>query len=217
MRIIESEKFWYTLVLFALFTVIWIAFFPKMMKCGNGVCEFGENFKNCCIDCGCPPGYKCKENTCIFVQRVSVCGNGLCEPSENCFDCPLDCKCGEGEYCSEEKKRCMKPVCGNNLCEPFEDSSNCCIDCGCPYPVEECNRVTNKCEFEMKISDERILQLVNEYFRDKNMSVINAEIFAPEIYEGKKAKIVVVEVEGLNYPLSVLVTEDEEIIELPTY
>ena len=139
MRIIESEKFWYTLVLFALFTVIWIAFFPKMMKCGNGVCEFGENFKNCCIDCG------------------------------------------------------------------------------CPYPVEECNRVTNKCEFEMKISDERILQLVNEYFRDKNMSVINAEIFAPEIYEGKKAKIVVVEVEGLNYPLSVLVTEDEEIIELPTY
>ena len=32
--------------------------------CGNNICEIGENQENCCIDCGCPFGYFCKENKC---------------------------------------------------------------------------------------------------------------------------------------------------------
>ena len=32
--------------------------------CGNKICEVGESQENCCVDCGCPFGYFCKENKC---------------------------------------------------------------------------------------------------------------------------------------------------------
>lgn len=32
--------------------------------CGNKICEVGENQENCCIDCGCPFGFECKDNEC---------------------------------------------------------------------------------------------------------------------------------------------------------
>jgi hypothetical protein len=37
---------------------------PKPI-CGNKICEEWENQENCCLDCGCPHGYKCLENKCI--------------------------------------------------------------------------------------------------------------------------------------------------------
>lgn len=36
--------------------------------CGNNVCEEGENQSTCCLDCGCPTGYKCINNTCVQIQ-----------------------------------------------------------------------------------------------------------------------------------------------------
>ncbi|MCD6403229.1 MAG: hypothetical protein J7K98_02790 [Candidatus Aenigmarchaeota archaeon] len=70
--------------------------------CGNGACEFGENSNNCCMDCGCPDGYECKENTCVAVGEVTpVCGNGLCEEGENSNNCCIDCGCPTGYECKD--------------------------------------------------------------------------------------------------------------------
>jgi len=38
-------------------------------ECGNGVCESGEDQLNCCLDCGCPEGYKCEMNKCIEISQ----------------------------------------------------------------------------------------------------------------------------------------------------
>ncbi|HNZ20979.1 MAG TPA: hypothetical protein PKL24_02480 [Polyangiaceae bacterium] len=51
--------------------------------CGNGVCDPGEDYGNCAVDCGqCPP----------------TCGNGVCDPGEDCGNCPQDCgSCSEAD------------------------------------------------------------------------------------------------------------------------
>lgn len=38
-------------------------------ECGNGICESGEDQLNCCLDCGCPKGYKCEMNKCIKMTQ----------------------------------------------------------------------------------------------------------------------------------------------------
>jgi hypothetical protein len=40
--------------------------------CGNGVCEPGEDRRNCCRDCGYPQGYECKDNTCIKILTTTT-------------------------------------------------------------------------------------------------------------------------------------------------
>ncbi len=36
--------------------------------CGQGVCDAGEDYSNCCVDCGCPEGYECILNSCKLIQ-----------------------------------------------------------------------------------------------------------------------------------------------------
>jgi hypothetical protein len=85
------------------------------------VCDPGESYQTCRIDC--PP----------------VCGNDRCEePDESPQNCPQDCPCGDG-ICQPEKGEdyytCRidcPPVCGNNICEsPDEAWENCPQDCKC--------------------------------------------------------------------------------------
>jgi putative hemolysin len=46
---------------------------PDCKFCGNKICEIGENQENCCIDCGCPFGYFCKENRCeTYFSSISI-------------------------------------------------------------------------------------------------------------------------------------------------
>jgi hypothetical protein len=45
-------------------------------KCGNGVCEIGENGHSCPLDCSAEEG---------------ECGNNVCEGREDCVTCPSDC------------------------------------------------------------------------------------------------------------------------------
>lgn len=40
--------------------------------CGNGICEPGEDWTNCCKDCGCPEGYECKDNACTKIPTTTT-------------------------------------------------------------------------------------------------------------------------------------------------
>ncbi len=68
-------------------------------KCGNGICEEGEDEDNCAEDC----------------IPETVCGNQVCEQGEDENNCPEDCL--------------STPVCGNGICEEGEDIRNCYEDC----------------------------------------------------------------------------------------
>lgn len=148
----------------------------------------------------------------------AVCGNEVCERNENCFTCKEDCKCPVGQYCSEEFKACVEPTCGNGVCELFETPDECCIDCECYGRGEICNITTNKCEVkEVKISDERVRELVIDYFSGQNKNVTSMEIIGPLVWESNIGKEVMVHIEDQAWFSLVLVTDEEKVIELPTY
>jgi len=50
---------------------------PSSLSCGNGVCEPGESYINCPLDC--------------YGNESFVCGNGICEAGESYDNCPIDC------------------------------------------------------------------------------------------------------------------------------
>ncbi len=50
---------------------------PSSLSCGNGICEPGESYINCPLDC--------------YGNESFVCGNGICEPGESYDNCPIDC------------------------------------------------------------------------------------------------------------------------------
>ncbi len=95
-------------------------------KCGNGVCDRGEDCASCPADCGCADGAVCENGVCTQViedardstqaddgvagqdvpKDVSgdegtgmMCGNGVCDPGEDCASCPVDCGCADGAVC----------------------------------------------------------------------------------------------------------------------
>jgi hypothetical protein len=56
---------------FALATIVYMYLIQPATKCGNQVCEIGEDGDNCCIDCGCyKPSYVCnlQKNKCEYKQ-----------------------------------------------------------------------------------------------------------------------------------------------------
>lgn len=139
----------------------WTIISGPVTKCGNELCELGEDWKSCRQDCEPPLG---------------VCDNGICESGENCQNCPQDCSCPEDELCCDgvcrkpyctsdsdceeagicEIGKCrhpgtcdavcryyeISPCCGNEKCEEGEYYENCPEDCceiGKIYPLgSEC-------------------------------------------------------------------------------
>jgi len=78
-------------------------------KCGNGMCDTGEDCNSCSEDCisrTAPP------------KLAYCCGDGTCEGAENETNCAVDC--GGGSYCDD------------GTCDPGEDQCNCPQDCGTP-------------------------------------------------------------------------------------
>lgn len=154
----------------------------------------------------------------FFTRPKPFCGNDVCDKTENCITCSKDCKCSSDQYCSQKTQSCITPICGNNECEPLEGSENCCIDCSCYVPGEVCNIELNKCEKkEFKISDEKIKQLINEYFERKDEKISYMDIVGISNWKNKLVKSVVVVIEGQEGFISVIVTEDEQVLEMPRH
>jgi hypothetical protein len=89
-------------------------------RCGNGVCEPGENTMSCPTDChgsGSNTGSNSGSD-----DPHPVCGNGMCEIGEDHASCPSDC-------CEVQADGSCAPVCGNGFCETGEDHASCPADC----------------------------------------------------------------------------------------
>ena len=146
------------------------------------------------------------------------CGDGVCEGKENCNSCADDCACKTGEYCSEESSKCTKPVCGNKKCEPSESNLNCCEDCKCELKQEKCNPTTHACELpEIKVSDERVRELVTDYFESKGKQVASIGSIESGMYNNEIVKRCVVKLVGDDRSLGVVVTAAEKVVELQDF
>ncbi len=128
--------------------------FVAPVACGNGICEPGESYDSCFIDCcgaegdhvfspyHCCPGLKAISPCYPGLPCLSTgwycmnCGDGKCSGAENPFNCPEDCG----------------PICGNKICEPNENNINCPIDCAalcgndiCEPPIETSSNCNQDC------------------------------------------------------------------------
>ncbi|MEK7653559.1 MAG: hypothetical protein AAB358_03700 [Patescibacteria group bacterium] len=98
-------------------------------KCGNGICDINENWKNCLNDCAKPAKGFCGDKVCESKEITScladclkkiVCGDGICSLNENCKE---DC----------EESPVAELICGDKICNNNETCSSCVQDCGsCP-------------------------------------------------------------------------------------
>ncbi len=82
-------------------------------SCGNSVCEVGESFRDCCVDCGCLPGFVCENNYCAAkpkdqCQIDAECDDSDPSTSDSCEGTPKKCvhtlitECHHGDdFCPE--------------------------------------------------------------------------------------------------------------------
>lgn len=130
-------------------------------KCGNGICEKGENCDSCYKDCACKSPAECYQakcvvpecggdgdcndkdactkDTCYFAQHPNAyCAHELPEKcggkSDDC--CPEGCNAGTDVDC--------EPVCGNKVCEPGEATESCEKDCFTECGNDDCEEGENK-------------------------------------------------------------------------
>lgn len=77
------------------------AYFPITVCCGNEICEVGEIYPECAVDCpNCDDKNNCTideydyhEQKCVSapILDVACCGNGICELEESFLNCTMDC------------------------------------------------------------------------------------------------------------------------------
>lgn len=101
-----------------------------VLRCGNGICDSGEDCGTCSQDCGCAEYEQCSWGRC-----QTYCGNGRCDGNENCNSCVSDCGCSSDERCSYSGQ--CETYCGNGKCDGNENCNSCFQDCGCSKS-EEC-------------------------------------------------------------------------------
>lgn len=112
---------------------------PLPNRCGDGVCDPGEDARNCASDCPPPNGHGNGSGNGSGQGSGSGngsgtgsgsgsgvepphCGNGMCEIGESHASCPGDC-------CETTGSGACVPVCGNGFCEIGEDHASCAADC----------------------------------------------------------------------------------------
>jgi hypothetical protein len=94
-------------------------------RCGNLVCESGEDPMTCPTDChgtGSNGGNGSGNGSGSGSGSASCNHNGMCEAGENHDSCPADC-------CVVQADGSCAPVCGNGFCETGETPTSCPQDC----------------------------------------------------------------------------------------
>jgi hypothetical protein len=160
--------------------------------CGNEICEVGEIYPECVVDCpNCDDKNDCTvdeydyhKQECVntIVPNVICCGNSLCETGETYSNCARDCpNCEDDNKCTKDKydyheQRCVNevtiPCCGNEICDKdFETYSICPVDCpNCDdngkFTTDSFNYETQECE-----------NIVTHYFIDDFESGIKSWSF----------------------------------------
>jgi len=140
--------------------------------CGNKICEVGETYEDCVVDCpNCDDINDCTDDLFDYHKRecinkpilnVVCCGNGLCEIGETYESCTRDCpNCDDENECTKDsydyhEQKCINeiivPCCGNEICdEDVETYSSCSTDCpNCDdndkLTVDSFNYETQECE-----------------------------------------------------------------------
>ena len=134
------------------------------------------------------------------------CGNGICEMSEDCNTCPEDCDCPAGEYCSKIGI-CMPVTCGDEVCSLGEEDT-CCEDCGCPED-KICNTLTQTCQEKPAISNEKVMEIVNDYMNKNN---IDGTITISDVYY-KYETVKQVNINCEIYGIVLFINDKGEIVE----
>lgn len=90
---------------------------PKVVVCGDGICEEDEDKDNCCKDCGCKYGYGCENDKCVKAE---------CMEDSECYATPKD-------YCSLDK---CDPITKKCTHKPITDCvvNDKCCPTDCYYP-----------------------------------------------------------------------------------
>ncbi|MFA6073468.1 MAG: hypothetical protein WC758_05120 [Candidatus Woesearchaeota archaeon] len=114
-----------TIILLLVFICIVITGCSSETICGDNKCSADENTGNCCLDCGCPQGFDCKQSACT---QKEVCGNNFCGIGEDKSNCCGDCGCDYGFNCQNSV---CKSNCGDGIKASDETQDNCCVDVGC--------------------------------------------------------------------------------------
>lgn len=135
---------------------------PITNCCGNEICEVGEIYLECTVDCpNCDDinnctldSYDYHEQKCVNkpILDVVCCGNGVCEIGETYEDCTRDCpNCDDENQCTEDsydyhEQKCVNeliiPCCGNGICdeETAETYLSCEADCPNCNDDNECTK-----------------------------------------------------------------------------
>ena len=126
------------------------SFAPIPNCCGNKICETGETYETCSVDCpNCGDDNKCTkdsydyhEQKCLNAPILTTvcCGNTVCETGETYQNCSRDCpNCDDNNKCTKDsydyhQQKCLNgiivPCCGNGICDKeVETYSICSTDC----------------------------------------------------------------------------------------
>ena len=148
-------------------------------------------------------------------ENLNVCGNGICTLTEDCNSCSQDCACGSNEYC-DNTGVCRQAVCGDEICSDEEKlSDSCCEDCGCKEG-KICNKVTQKCQEKIEVSEDTITNTVNDYLT-KNKIEGKIKKIIDTYYKDQTIKEVTIDCgkEEIPYPCEVILFFNErgEIVE----
>jgi len=147
---------------------------------------------------------------------LTKCGDSICSLNEDCNSCPTDCGCKNGEVCSSVGVCKNAEVCGDEICSEQEKTNdNCCGDCGCK-DSSICNKITQKCQVKIVISNDTINRLTQEYLTKNNLTGTIHKI-TDSYHKEQAVKVVSIDCKATNseYPCEIVlfINSEESIID----
>ncbi len=108
--------------------------------------------------------------TSIFKKPEIKCGDNICSLTEDCNTCVEDCACKSDESCTDVGICKKEEMCGDEICSEQEKiNDDCCEDCGCDED-KICNKITQKCQEKIIVSDDIINNIVQDYLAENSLT-----------------------------------------------